>query len=139
MFYEETNCISFYFEQGKSAYSGNALNDGFDIERMTNYDTPVYKISRKGSNLPVFIAFKTIEALLKAERGIISLATGKNPKAIYKNYIDVLAKMVNSDGYNVLSEKNLFNESFSEETYTNFAELFAYDTSQIKATRSAEF
>lgn len=114
-----------------------ALNDGFDIERVTNYDTPVYKISRKGTNLPVFIAFKTIEALLKSERAIISLATGKNPKAVYKNYVDVLTKMLNQVSYNVLSEKNLFTESFSEESYTNFSELLAYDHNQIKAERNA--
>lgn len=115
------------------------MKDGFDIERMPKYDTPVYKVSRKGSNLPVFIAFKTIETLLKSERGIISLATGKNPKAIYKNYMAAIVKMLADDNYNVLSEKNLFNESFSEETYTNFAELVAYDVNQIKAARNAEF
>lgn len=116
-----------------------ALTDGFDIERMTNYDTPVYKINRKGTNSPVFIAFKTIESLLKSERAIISLATGKNPKGVYKNYIDVLTKMLNHGTYNVLSEKNQFTESFSEESYTNFSELIAYDVNQIKAERNAQF
>lgn len=113
------------------------MNDGFDIERVTNYDTPVYKINRKGTNSPVFIAFKTIEALLKSERAIISVATGKNPKTVYKNYVDVLTKMLNNGAYNVLSEKNLFNDSFSEETYTNFSELIAYDVNQIKTERNA--
>lgn len=115
------------------------MNDGFDIDRMTNYDTPVYKINRKGTNSPVFVAFKTIEVLLKSERAIISLATGKNPKDVYKNYIDVLTKMLNNGAYNVLPEKNLFNESFAEETYTNFSDLIAYDISQIKSERNAEF
>lgn len=104
---------------------------------MTNYDTPVYKINRKGTNLPVFIAFKTIESLLRSERAIISLATGKNPRAVYKNYADVLIKMLNDGTYNVLTEKNLFPESFSEESYTNFSELIAYDVNQIKAERNA--
>lgn len=123
------------YQQEKSSYSGLALNDGFDIERMSNYDTPVYRINKKGSNAPVFVAFKTIEALLKAERAIISLATAKNPKAIYRNYLDVVTKMLNNKNYNVLTEKNLFSESFSEETYTNFGELIAYDVQQIKASR----
>lgn len=112
------------------------MNDGFDIERMTNYDTPVYRINKKGSNAPIFIAFKTIEALLKSERAIISLATGKNPKAVFRNYMDVLMKMLNNPAYIVLSEKNIFNESFSEETYTNFAELMAYDVNQILFERN---
>lgn len=91
---------------------------------MSHYDTPVYKINRKGANVPIFIAFKTIEALLKSERSIVSIATGKNPKTIYNNYIDVLTKMLNNESYNVLSEKNVFNEScFSEETKSNFGEL----------------
>lgn len=104
------------FCQEKSMYSG------FDIERMGSYDTPVYRINKKDTNAPIFLAFKTIEALLKAERAIISLATGKSPKAIFRYYMDVLIKMVNNSNYIVLTEKNKFSESFAEETYTNFAD-----------------
>lgn len=103
---------------------------------MNNYDTPVFKINRKGSNTPIFIAFKTIEGLLKAERAIISLATGKNPKAIFRHYMTAVSKMLNIDSYNILSDKNLFVEGFCEETYTNFAALIKYDVEQIKASRN---
>lgn len=73
---------------------------------------------------------------MKSERAIVSLATGKNPKVIYRQYIDVVTKMINNENYNVLSDKNLFTESFSEETYTNFAELVKYDVQQIRAARN---
>lgn len=122
--------------QEQSAYSGLALNDGFEIERMPSYDVPVYRINKIGTSAPLFIAFKSIEALLKSERAIISLATGKNPKAVFRNYVDVISKILNNPAYNVLSEKNKFNESFSEETYTNFAEVVAYDAKQILAERN---
>lgn len=73
---------------------------------------------------------------MKAERAIISLATGKNPKAIFRHYMDVVSKMLANGSYNILSDKNLFMDGFCEETYTNFAALIKYDVEQIKAARN---
>lgn len=128
----KTNCFFFSQFQQKSTYTADECIDGYEIERINSYAQPVFKVTKIDDQKPppVFMAMQTIESILQAESIVIDITWKKFPVNVYTNYIAVLSRAVHNRDYNMLKDKRIRTYNFSQETMSNFRELFAYDLKQ---------
>lgn len=106
----------------------------FNIEKINNYNMPVYKLSREKQLSGICIAFNTIESLLKFERLIARIITSKNAKKCFENYMKLMNGLKSEKSFQNLSDERTIDEKFLLETEVNFNDLIMYDVKQSKET-----
>lgn len=106
------------------------MSDGFIIKR-SDYGSPVWSITKKGTEKEIKLGFVTIESILQSERCVINIFLQKSPETYFKNYMEILNQKAKNRNLNILNLSNSYKGNFIEETYVNFKDLFQYDLEQI--------